>query len=244
MLDCFTAESPELGLSEIAARLEMPLSTAHRLLGALETLGYVAKDANSGKYRLGLKVVVAAGLALSASELYRQALPHMRTLVSLTGLNANLGVLYQGQVLYLARLFNPAVSISGSSVIGRTAPPHSCAVGKVLLAHLSRQEAEALLRARPLVAYTAATITDANALLGTLGQVRERGYALDEGELTPGFHCVAAPVRGRDGRVIAALSATGPAEVVARRPLEELVRLVCDYAGRLSYNLGYDIALA
>jgi len=240
-LDCLSLETPRLSLSEIAAKRRLPMATVHRLVGALESFGYLKRDEKDGRYELGVKTVVMAGIYLGCSDLYRHALPQMRSLIRTLELNANLAVLHQGQALFLVRIPSPSVSFASSVFVGRMAPAHSCAAGKVLLAHLPREQAEEIVRQGGLRRFTEATIGTEAELFACLDEVKARGYALESGELTAGFECVSFPVRLRDGSVVAALSVSGPVDLAVKRPRKEIIEVLREHADRISFSLGYDL---
>ncbi|MHB1007453.1 MAG: IclR family transcriptional regulator [Chloroflexota bacterium] len=242
VLGCFTAASPELTLSDISARIGSPLSTVHRIATVLEADGLLTRDLKNGRYRLGLKIVALFGAFQSGSELCRQALPYLRDIAASTGLNANVGVLVKGEVLYVARVVNP--HFSSVSFVGLLLPAHCCAMGKVLLAYQPWEQVESVVNEKGLRPFTSSTISSRDEFFDCLEQVKIRGYAIDRGELTPDSACVAAPIRARDVGMLAALSVSGPADVVSKRPIEETAAIVCRYADRISFSLGHGMRFA
>ena len=161
--------------------------------------------------------------------LARSARPHLAELVALSGETANLAVLEGDDVVYVAQVSSPH-TLRMFAEVGRHVPPHSTAVGKVLLAAMPRERALAVLRRTGLAARTPATITD-------LGRVRApswtwstvQGWAADEEEQEAGVRCVAVPV-GDPGAAVAALSLSGPADRFAGGRTAGLVE--ADAAGR------------
>lgn len=201
------AETP-LGVGDVAERTGLPQGTAHRLLHSLQVRGYVRRDA-SRKYALGTAVLRLGDAA--QRSLARSARPYLTQLVEASGETANLAVLEGDDVVYVAQVSSPH-TLRMFAEVGRHVPPHSTAVGKVLLAALPRARAIALLRRTGLARRTPATITDLALFERELDRVREQGWAADEEEQELGVRCVAVPVLGTGDQVVAAISLSGPAE--------------------------------
>jgi len=210
------AEGP-LGVGELGELTGLPQGTVHRLLQGLHQRGYVRRDA-SRKYSLGTASLRLADAA--QRSLVRTARPFLAELVRLSGETANLAVLEGDDVVYVGQVSSPH-TLRMFAEVGRHVPPHSTAVGKVLLAAQPVDRAAALLRRTGLPARTPSTITDLGAFLAELELVRERGWAADEEEQETGVRCVAVPVGGPG--VVAALSVSGPADRFAGAATEGLV---------------------
>jgi DNA-binding IclR family transcriptional regulator len=192
----------------------------------------------SGLYRLGLKVVELAGLKLNQMDLCRHALPELDALRDGLNLNANLAVLAQGDVCHLAYAVRPDVP-RNYTLLGRRSVAHCTALGKVLLAFRPRAAVHETIRAYGWRPYTECSIQDFPTLDRALDEIAARGYAVDEGERRPTIRCVAAPVRDRGGAVVAAISVSGDAEVVAPHGIERVVRAVVERADAVSTRLGH-----
>jgi IclR family acetate operon transcriptional repressor len=207
LLEVLAAASTALGVGEVADLTDLPQGTVHRLLQTLQQRGYVRRDAGR-KYSLGTAAIRMADAAQRA--LARSSRPHLAELVSLSGETANLAMLEGDDVVYVAQVPSPH-TLRMFAEVGRHVPPHSTAVGKVLLAALPREQALAVLRRTGLAPRTDATITDLGAFVDELHRVAEQGWAGDEEEQEYGVRCVAVPVGG-PGQVVAALSLSGPAD--------------------------------
>jgi len=208
-----TSESP-LGVSELATRTGLAEGTAHRLLRTLVQRGYVAQNP-SRKYAVGTAALVLG--EASTRSLARQAQPFLRRMVEVSGETANLAVLDGDRVVYVAQAPSPR-RLRMFAEVGRSVHPHSTAVGKVLVAALPAGVVHALLERAGQPRRTDQTLVDRQALLDDLDLTRSRGWALDDGEEEDGVRCVALPVTAR-GRVVAAISVSGPAE---RLPMDSL----------------------
>jgi IclR family transcriptional regulator, acetate operon repressor len=217
VLEALADHGGEAGLSEIAAATGLPYGTIHRLLRTLLARGYVRQESDR-RYALGGGLVRLGGVAERMVAVWAQ--PYLTRLVELSGETANLAVLEGDFVVYVAQVSAPR-RLRMFAEVGRRVLPHSTAVGKVLVADRSRAEALALLERTGMPRKTANTITEPAAMLAELDRVRARGYALDLGEEELGVHCLAVPVHD-GGRVVAAMSVSGPAERIDVLDRDEL----------------------
>ena len=218
VLEALARGEKPIGVAELAELTGLPQGTVHRLLQSLQLRGYVRRDA-SRKYSLG---TAAVGLADAAQRaLARGARPFLAELVALSGETANLAVLEGDDVVYVAQVSSPH-TLRMFAEVGRHVPPHSTAVGKVLLAALPRERALGIVRRTGLPARTPATITDLDAFAAELDLVAAQGWAADEEEQEIGVRCVAVPV-GPPGATSAATSLSGPADRFAGGRTEGLV---------------------
>lgn len=207
LLEALARSDGPVGVGELAAATGLPQGTAHRLLRSLQSRGYVRHD-TSRKYSLGTGAFLLGDAAQRA--LARSARPYLGQLVALSGETANLAVLEGDDVVYLAQAPSPH-TLRMFAEVGRHVPPHSTAVGKVLLADMPREQAVATVGRNGLSAMTPHTITDLSQLLEELDASAARRWAADEQEQELGVRCVAVPV-AKGGRAVAALSLSGPAE--------------------------------
>ena len=207
VLEALAADERPVGIAELVDLTGLPQGTVHRLLQSLHQRGYVRRDA-ARKYSLGTSAVRLADAAQRA--MVRSARPHLAELVAISGETANLAVLEGDDVVYVAQVPSPH-TLRMFAEVGRHVPPHSTAVGKVLLAGMPRERALAVLRRSGLAPRTATTITDLDAFVTELDLVTVQGWAADEEEQEAGVRCVAVPV-GAPGAALAALSLSGPAD--------------------------------
>lgn len=205
LLKAFRTE-PQLGVSELARRLDLGKSAVHRLLATLAAEGLVERA--DDRYRLGM-VMIELGEAVTAhTDLHAAAGPVLAHLRDETGETCQVGVLDGRDVVYVDRL-ESAHSLRLFAETGRRVPAHATSSGKVLLAHLPEPEREARIAA-PFPRLTTHTLTSADQLRTELADVRARGWAeaVDEREI--GVVSIAAPVRDRHDTVVAALSIGAP----------------------------------
>jgi DNA-binding IclR family transcriptional regulator len=216
VLAAYDAEHPALPLSALARRAELPLTTAHRLVGELAAWGALDRRAD-GRYVIGRRLWDVGLLAPVSRELRDVALPFLQDLAAATGENAHLAVRDGARALFVERISGrsavPIVSRTGSRL-----PLHATGVGKVLLAHADPEVLAEVLRQPQRV--TRYTVVEPGVLRRQVAEVRRRGYAVTGEEMSLGAASVAVPVRDAEGQVVAALG------VVAASSRRDLVRLV------------------
>ena len=237
ILNAFSAEEPEFGVTDLAARLDLHKSTVHRFLVNLEAAGLVERDRRTSRYRLGLRIFELGGLVLQQMNLWDEALPFLEGLVSDTGETGHLAVLDGGEAVYIERV-EARRALRIPSAIGRGYPAHATSLGKVLLANLDRESAMALVEERGLHRCTPRTITDPDALWRELDKVCAEGYAVDDEEYEEGLRCIGAPIVGHTGQIVAALGIGGPVTRVTPERVDELAALVMAAATSLSRRMG------
>ncbi len=213
VLEAFTAERPELTLTELAHRTGLPLTTAHRLVGELTARGALERD-DGGRYRIGLRLWEVGALAPRGLGLRESAMPFLEDLHEVTRQNVQLAVLDGRDAVYVERLSGRG-AVNVITRVGGRLPLHATGVGLVLLAHAGPELQEQVLAA-PLRRYTAHTIVDAVTLRRTLAEVRRTGVAVSDRQIELVALSVAAPVCGRRDNVVAALSVVVPADSDAR----------------------------
>ena len=210
VLDLYTAETPEWGVTQVAARLGVSKSSAHALLSTLGHMGLLHRTPE-GRYGLGWRFVALSKVLLEGTPITRTARPVMERLVHEYGETVHLAALECGRVIYLEKLQgNRAVRVEMTGV-GAELWAHASALGKVLLSYLPESEVRASLAWRGLPGFMPGTITDVEELLPMLAQVRAQGHAYDIEEYAPELCCVAAPIFNHAGVVVAALSFSVPA---------------------------------
>jgi IclR family transcriptional regulator, acetate operon repressor len=233
LLVAVLASERPLGVTELARASRLPKSTTSRLLGALERHGLVARDGPRGLLRPGPAILTYAQRALYERNVVALAEPALAALAAASGETINLAVPAGDGVEHLAQVDGRHFLGTGQWV-GRRVELHCTAVGKVFLA-----AAVASLPAGPLPARGPATVVSREALTRELAAVQRDGYATAVDELEAGLAAVAAPVRGADGRVVAALSISGPTLRLGAREIERLTPILKLEAQRLSGRLGH-----
>ena len=237
ILNAFSSEDPELGVTELAERLGLHKSTVHRFMVNLNAAGLVERNPRTGRYRLGLRIFELGGLVMQQMNLWDEALPFLEGLVHDTGETGHLAVLDGGEAIYIERV-EARRALRVPSAIGRGYPAHATNLGKVLLADLPGERVEAIVAERGLAAFTPHTITDLDLLTAELDRIRALGYAIDNEEYDEGLRCIGAPVRDHSGHVVAAVGIGGPVTRITPERVNELAELVMAAARGLSRRLG------
>lgn len=235
VLDLLGEARGDLTLAQLSERLGISKPTAFRIVTVLEHADYLERAPGSQGFRLGFKLHRLGSLVDGSAALQKLARPVLEDLTARCDDTVHLVVLNKGEALYLDKIEGKR-SVRVVSRAGMRLPAHCSGVGKVLLAHISEDEVDAVIKERGLPRFTPNTITDRQALYAELGEIRERGYAIDNEEIEVGLKCVAAPVRDETGNVVAAISVSGP-KFRFDDQLEGLVSLVLRASDRISAAL-------
>lgn len=238
IIELLFLESSGLGVTEIAQRLELHKSTAHRILTALAARGFVEKDENGAVYKLGLKFIELASGRLNQLELKTEASPHLRRLVERIGQPAHLAILSGSEVVYIDKITTVS-SIRMYSQIGKRIPVYCSSLGKALLIDMPLPELEALASSLEYRSITPRTRLGPEAFLEEMRAAKERGWGLDDEENEAGVRCIGAPVRDYTGRIIAAISVSGDSRVISPERDGENAALVLETARDISARMGY-----
>lgn len=231
VLDTFSTERAERTLGAIAREAGLPSATAHRMVAELVAWGALER-VGRGRYRIGMRLWQLGSLAPEARTLRDVALAFLHDLLEVTHEVAHLVVRDGDKALYLERLMaRPEVHVR--SRVARRLPLYATGPGKILLAHAPDDVVRQVL-AGPLPRLARNTIVDRDLLDAALVAIRESGYCISREETTDGASSVAAPVRGPNGDVVAAISVVVPAD---RRDLASLVPAVRVAATGISRGL-------
>jgi DNA-binding IclR family transcriptional regulator len=233
ILEAFSTSRRSMSLAEISAATGFPRSTAHRLAASMRDVGLLDQDGHRDRYRLGIKLFELGNTVLANMDLHREARPLVDALSRVSGHLVHLAVFDGQQAIVIHRV--SADSGTPLTLI-EAAPVHCTSVGKAILAFQPAARIDAII-AGGLKRFTDATITDGRKLKSELKLIRARGYAVDEGEHQPGIRCVGAPIHDRTGRVIAGLSASGPARRLKKDQVVELAKVVVHHAKLVATKL-------
>jgi len=237
ILDMFERDHPVVSLAEIARKLGVHRSSASRLAATLAAAGYLESTGEQGRYRLAGKVSALGELATAGTELRRAALPCLRELVGRLGETGHLAVL-EGTEAVTIEVVDGWHSVRMHSWVGKRSPAHCSSMGKALLAGLPPGEFAALYPGPRLEVRTPATIGRRRDLERCLAQIRALGHAEDREELEAGLCCVAAPVFGRSGDVVASISVSGPDSRISEATIPAIATEVRRAAWQTSLRLG------
>lgn len=231
----FQAGNDPLSIEDISSKLDIPKSTVYRHVRVLTDKGFLERS-DPAHYQLGLTFIVLSRLAHeSTRDIRLAALPAMQEIAHTTGESVSLMRVFGHQVICIE-------NIEGTHALrvridpGRTQPLHAGASSKILLAYIFKDDDWHNIFQFPLVRYTPQTITEAGVLLDEVAAIRERGYAVSEGEVDEGGRAVAVPLRNRRGDVIAALSIEAPAIRMSDAILRDYIALLHQHADVIQHN--------
>lgn len=236
VLLAFTGGDPVLGVAEIARRLGIPKSAAHRTLTALCSTGLVRQDPATAKYRLGMRAVDLGLAALDHGDIRSAALPVLTEVTARTGETTTLSLLAGRERFYAAQVESPQ-DVRMTVEVGLRCPLYAGASGRAILAFFTEADLDEYLQSVALTALTERTVTDSVTLREVLKQVRALGYAVSYGERDAWAAAVAAPFRDRAGRLAGSLSVCGPIARFESLQASEFGALVAGAAHRLSQEL-------
>ncbi|MEJ2709338.1 MAG: IclR family transcriptional regulator [Anaerolineales bacterium] len=241
ILSLFSQNTPTLSLTEIATATAINKTSAFRVVNTLEKAGYLVRDAETKRYRPGIRVLQLGFAALANLELRQTARPFLERLSQAVGETVSLSVLDGMELIYIDRVRNRQI-VGVVLGLGSRLPAHCASMGKAMLAHLPLEELDLRLSQSPLKACTSNSIIDREAFLAELEKVRRQGFATNDEELEMGLRAVAAPVWDRSGQVVAAVNITGSAAMIScQRLLDDLAPAVTQTAKEISRALGYAI---
>jgi DNA-binding IclR family transcriptional regulator len=239
VLESFTTERPEWGVSELSRRLGLERTIVSRIAGTLANRGLLVRVGPHSRYRLGARLATI-GMRVTIYDKVREvAAPILEKLSDQAGETVNLSVLDGSAEIDIDRFIpkNRRMLTVGPSPL-RVVPCHCTATGKVLLAYLPGAERDAIL-SQGLEAFTEHTIVDPEVLRRQLDDIRLCGLALVEEELEVGLSAVATPIFDRDGGVQYACGIAGPTRRLSGEALRQSTAWLLAGAACISQNLGY-----
>jgi len=237
ILNHFSVDEPSKRVSDLAIELGLGKSKISRLLSTLASEGFVVKDPETQKYRLGLRILTLNSIVTSQLEINREARPILKELVAEVGEAAHIAVLEDSEVVYLEQV-ECQHPVRILSYVGRRNPVHCTSSGKILLAYKKPKELESLLQ-NELVRYSANTVTDPSVLRSQLVEIRKDEFCFSNGEFLDDVVSFAAPVRDYTKRVVAAISLIGPKHRIRSHMYPSIKTKVIKAAKEISSSLGY-----
>ncbi|GAB6174126.1 IclR family transcriptional regulator [Paradesulfitobacterium aromaticivorans] len=238
VLCCFSVNEPELGISEISTKLGMYKSTVHRILKTLEERGFVIQSLQNQKYRLGFRLFDLGYAVVSGLEVRDVALPLMRELSANTRETITLNIVDNNERVCIEKV-ESTEAVRNFVQIGGRNPLWLAGSGKLLLAHLSGEETERIIKGKVLGLTVQGSPIKPQELREELALIRERGYAVSHSERNIGSASVSAPIRNYEGICIAGLSISGPESRFTSERLQMLIEQVVATARNISIRLGW-----
>lgn len=241
VLELLRTSNGGASLNALAGRSDLAKASIFRMIRTLEETGLVERIPDSDTYRLGVRCLELGQAYLEQTDLRREAMPTLQRLRQEFDETVHLSVLDDElRVVFLEKLETTHAVGLMSSRIGRTAPSYCTGSGKVLLAGLDGDPVAILETNGVLRRYTPNTVYEPDALRSELETIRKEGYALDLEEHELGVQCVACPIMGALGDVVAAVSVSGPAQRLPEQLLQgEFVEGVKAAAREISFRLGH-----
>jgi DNA-binding IclR family transcriptional regulator len=234
LLDVLAAHQDPVSLKQISEQTGLHPSTAHRILNDLATGRFVDRP-EAGSYRLGMRLLELGNLVKARLDVRDAALGPMRDLHKLTHQPVNLSVRQGDEIIYIERTYSERSGMQVVRAVGGRAPLHLTSVGKLFLAHDDPQRVRSYATRTGLAGHTRNSITDLALLEKELTRVRQFEVARDNEELELGVRCMAAGIYDDQGRLIAGLSISAPADRLEEGWSDRLR----DTASQISVALGH-----
>ncbi|NWF53221.1 MAG: IclR family transcriptional regulator [Syntrophaceae bacterium] len=235
ILRCFSFDDQALSVQEISTRLNIPLSTTYRYVETLEERGFLTRNSNDKTYKLGYMVFQIGNTVFRHMRLIDAAIPHMKSLASLSGETVLLMMVSGFKALCIESIESDRL-IRLSLKRGASLPLHAGAPSKLLLAYQSESFIDSFLGHASLTRYTAQTITNPQDLKRELGRIREEGFAFSSQEVDLGDCAISAPILDESGNLIAGLAVAGPIERIEEYR-ERIILWVKEIASKISNDL-------
>jgi len=231
------AQRGEVGVTELAAELAVHKSTAFRLVTALERRQLVEQVGDRGKYRLGLGILRLAAATTGRLDVTREGQAVCERLARAVGETVNIAILDEGSAVNVLQEFGNS-AVGSRNWIGQRTGLHATSSGKVLLAFADETLRKTVLSG-PLERHTERTVTDPAELRRQLDEAVQRGWAATNEELEVGLTAIAAPIRDGSGKVVAAVSVSGPSYRLTPESFADVAPQVIASATEISTRLGH-----
>lgn len=242
IIEHFTIQKPEWGVTELAKAIGSNKSTVYRFLNDLNSLGILFKHPDTEKYSLGIKLYELGSRVQLKSAFVDKTHPVLEEVAQSIKETVHIAVLKNRKVFYVDRVESPQ-GLRISSQIGSFNPIHATSLGKVLLAYLpdkeQKQTLKSILDEHPLTSYTKNTITEKSTLIEELDRIKSNGYAIDREEFEIGLICVGIPIFNQKNEVVASLSASGPANRFKEEEVTNYVATLRKGADVIQQKIGF-----
>ena len=235
VLLCFSSQTPELSMTQIAERVGIHKSTVHRLLSTLEKKRFVDRDPITGSYHPGIRLLQVAYLSFEQNDLRRIATPFLRILCERSLETVDLAIIDGTEVIYLDVIESPQ-RVKLAAAIGMRLPTYCTASGKAILAYLPEESVKRIL-AGGMPRHTEHSLTDLETLFENLHLIREQGFAFSEQEYEEGINAVGAPILDHNNLPIASVAVAGPAYRLTRTRMMEISPFILSTANSIAEQL-------
>ena len=241
LLEYFTHQKPEWGVTELALACQSNKSTVYRFLNDLQQLGVLIKNPQSDRYSLGLKLFELGNRVPIQTAFVDATHPILEQIAQDITETVHIGILKSNQVFHIDKVTSPQ-GLTLNNQIGSFSPAFATALGKVLLAFLPKKDRKRFIKTLNLTeqnAFTANTITKIKTLKKELNTIKAQGYAIDREEFELGLICVGIPIFNQNNEVIASLSASGPASRFQEEKVLDYVATLKKGANLIKEKIGY-----
>ena len=237
LLETLAAQPESVSLKEISERTGLHPSTAHRILNDL-AIGRLVDRPQAGSYRLGMRLLELGNLVKARLDVRDAALAPMRELHKVTHQPVNLSMRQGDEIVYIERTYSERSGMQVVRAVGGRAPLHLTSVGKLFLAHDDPARVRAYASRTGLTGHTRNSITDVTRLERELASVRSSGCARDDEELELGVRCMASGIYDDQGKLVAGLSVSAPADRLEETWLDRVKATAAQISGALGYRGG------
>ncbi len=223
LLELLSANEKEMSITEISKKLQMGISTVHRILTTFKSRGYIIQNQQTSKYTLAIKLFVLGCKVQKVINLLKSVTLFLQKLSQHTNESINFAILEGRETVCLSKIESSEV-LRTDIKIGARLPAHCTAVGKGLLSFLSEREFTILYGKdnKKLCTPTPNSISSVMELKKCLKKIKRDGYAIDKEEFKIGINCLGVPIMNNEGKSIAGISVTGPS---SRFTLSEMKKL-------------------
>jgi DNA-binding IclR family transcriptional regulator len=234
-----TADKEEFGVTELSSILNLHKNNIFRLLATLSSCGYIEQNPQTENYRLGIGIFNLGQKFIQKLGVLNLARPFMKKITADIGESAYIGILREGNAVYLG-MSDCTLPVRVASRVGKDVPAYTTAIGKIHLAYVADAELEAIYPDNRLKKFTANTIVSVGELKRQLKEIAANDYAIDNEEFEIGVRCIAVPIKDYLGVPVAALSVSGPIRRMSdERLMNEILPVVQKFSREISKRLGF-----
>ena len=239
VMDCFSSEKNLLTMAELAHLTNLSKSTVFRILQTLEKYRLISHDPESNCYCLGMKLFELGAIVSSTLSLKKVASRYLDQLEEKLNHTILMGILDEGELVYIDKREGKE-ALKLTSEIGKRRPPYYGMLGKTLMAYLTEEEVDSLLKKYPLQKVASRSITDPKKFKKSLKEIQKKGYTYEWSEAVEGVIGIAAPIRDHQGKVVSAIGIAIPKFNREKINLGEIIKIVIASANDISKALGYN----
>ena len=231
LLDYFTIEVPQRGITELAELSGMLKSTVHNVVSTFQKCGFLEQNSDNNKYRLGMKILELNNNLYMTNDLRNTVHPFLMNIANFSNECVYFGIPSENEVVYLDAVYSNG-NLSGRSIVGIKAPLYCTGVGKAIMAYSKPEVVDEVIGAG-LKAFTQNTITDKNKLLEEIDLIKIRNFAIDNMEHEYGIKCVSVPVKNIRGNIVGSISISGPSLRFSDDKISEYAKYLMEISNQL-----------